>query len=110
MMAFDTENIQDVGLSPLEYVIHLGTQGNHVLFDTERIRKAFAKEEEELACLGNERVEEVREAIRNIFSLPEFESKRDYISSLPTDIQDVLVYLYFQMIEKSIHLHQKSHH
>jgi hypothetical protein len=110
MMNMDFEDIRDVGITPLEYVLHLGAQGNHILFDNDRIRKAFAKEEDELASLGNQRVEEVREAIRNILAIPEFENKKDYISSLPAEIQDVIIYLYFQMIEKSIHLHQKNIH
>ena len=109
-MAFEFDDAHDFEFSPLEYMIHLGAQGNHILFDNDRIRKAFAKEEEELAYLGIELTGQVRDAIRNVLSIPEFESKKDYISSLPSDVQDVLIYLYFQMIEKTIHLNLKSHH
>ena len=101
---------QEIDITPLEYVLRLGAHGNHVLFDTDRIREAFAKKEEELADLGSEHVLQVREAIRGVISIPEFEGKKQYISSLPRDIQHVLIFLYFQMIEKSIYLDHRKYH
>ena len=108
-MAIEFDEMREV-ISPLEYVIQLGMQGNHVLFDNDRIRMAFTREEDELMFIGTEHVEEVREAIRNIMSIPQFESKKDYISSLPSDIQDVIIFLYFQMIEKTITTNQRNRH
>jgi hypothetical protein len=86
----------------LDYVIAQGLQGNHILFDNETIRRAFAKGNGELASLGVERVREVREALRDIFSIPGTEDKRDYIQHLPEEVKHILVFLYFQILEKNI--------
>jgi hypothetical protein len=109
-MVMEFDESQELDMSPLEYVIQLGAHGNHVLFENERIREAFAKKEEELADLGSEHVLQVRQAIRDVLAIPEFEGKKQYISALPQDIQHVLIFLYFQMIEKSIYLENRNYH
>jgi hypothetical protein len=109
-MAIDIDDIHEVEVSPLEYVIYLGAQGNHILFDNDRIRETFSKHEHELADLGTELVGQIRDALRMVFQIPEFEDKRDFISSLPRDVQHVLIFLYFQMVEKTVHLNQRLYH
>jgi hypothetical protein len=91
----------------LEYVISQGLKGHHVLFDNEQIRRAFAKGDMELTSLGVDRVREVRGALREIFELGNTEERRDYIAGLPEEIQHILVFLYFQILEKNI-LAQKN--
>lgn len=91
----------------LEYVISQGLKGNHILFDNEQIRRAFSKGDLELTSLGVERVHEVRGALHEIFELGNTEERRDYISRLPDEIQHILVFLYFQILEKNI-LAQKT--
>ncbi len=108
MIEFKDAN--DIDVTPLEYMIQLGANGNHVLFENERIKQAFRKREEELADIGNESMSEVREAINYVLQIPDFEGKKDYIRSLQPEIQDVLIYLYFQMIEKTMLLNQMWHH
>jgi hypothetical protein len=91
----------------LEYVISQGLRGNHILFDNDQIKRAFAKGDLELTTLGVERVREVREALRDIFEMAGTEERRDYITRLPEEVQHILVFLYFQILEKNI-LAQKS--
>ncbi len=99
------ENFMDENLKVtmlLDYIISQGLKGNHLLFNNEQIRKTFEKRGEELTDLGSQRVQEVRNALREIFSLPGMDEKRDFISQLPEEIQSVLVFLYFQILEKNI--------
>jgi len=91
----------------LEYVITQGLKGHHILFDNEQIRRAFAKGDVELTSLGVDRVHEVREALREIFEMGSTEDRREYIARLPEEIQHILVFLYFQILEKNI-LAQKN--
>ena len=108
---YEFEDVTDPDLSPLEYLINLGVQGNHVLFENERIREAFEKQvKDEMAELDSEVMAEVKEAVNTVLTIPEFEGKKDYISTLPLDVQDVLIYLYFQMVEKTMLLNQTRHH
>ena len=109
-MVIEFDDAQEIEFSSLEYVIHLGSQGNHILFDKDRIREAFANREDDLSDLGSDVVTKVRKAISDVFSIPDFEGKRDYIASLPGEVQDVIIYLYFQMIEKSMLLDQSQYH
>ena len=109
-MVIDFDDIQEVEISPLEYVIHLGAHGNHILFDNDQIRQAFAGNEADLAELGSDKAVQVREAVRKIITIPDFEDKKEFISSLPKDVQEMLIFLYFQMIEKTVHLNQKRYH
>ena len=109
-MGFEFDDTHEVEISPLEYVLYLGAQGNHILFDNERIRETFTKEEDELADLGTELVSQVRQALHQVLSIPEFEAKKDFISSLPRDVQHVLIFLYFQMVEKTLLLDYKQLH
>lgn len=96
--------------SPLEYVIHLGTQGNHILFDNDRIRQAFLKGRDKLHGLDEEMLSEVRQAISQVVALPEVEAQKDYISKLSPAVQDVLIHLYFQMIEKTLLINRGRPH
>ena len=88
--------------SGLEYLIELGQRGNHVLFDTDVIKKAFARDLTDLSGIDQSKVAEVNRAIRDIVMVQGLEAKRDFIRELPSDVQDVIVHLYFQMIDRSL--------
>ena len=109
-MAIDLDGSKEVELSPLEYMISLGTQGNHILFDASRIREAFGHKGEDLLDLRSDLVIQVREAINQIFTIPGVEGKRDFIASLPPEVADVLIYLYFQMVEKTMLVNHRQLH
>ncbi len=96
--------------SVLEYIFSLGMKGNHLLFDNQRIRKAFEKNREELADLGSEKAGELRRVLKEVFQIPNLEGKRDYIAGLPEELQHVLIFLYFQIVEKNLMMNQHSTH
>jgi hypothetical protein len=96
--------------SVLEYILDLGMKGKHLLFENQIIREAFQKNNEELADLGSERVGELRRVLREIFQIPDLEGKKDYISTLPEDTQHVLIFLYFQIVEKNVMMNQNRPH
>ncbi len=86
----------------LEYLISQGLQGNHILFSNDQIRRAFSKSEHELERLGSQKVEQVREVLREILTLPNMEEKKEFIQRLPEDIQNIIILLYFQILEKNL--------
>jgi len=96
--------------SALEYLIHLGAKGNHLLFGNDRIREAFARQKEALTGLENHRISEVQRAIRELLAIPDFEGKREFIAGLPKETQDILIFLYFQMIERNLVLTHPARH
>jgi hypothetical protein len=96
--------------SVLEYIFDLGMKGNHLLFDNQRIREAFERDREELADLGSEKIGELRRVLKDVFEIPDLEGKRDYIAGLPEELQYVLIFLYFQIVEKNLMMNQHSTH
>ena len=95
-------NQEPVVPNALEYLIALGVKGNHLLFENDRIREAFARQKEILSGLENRKLGEVQKAIREILTIPDFEGKREYIATLPKETEDILIFLYFQMIERNL--------
>jgi len=96
--------------SALEYLIYLGVKGNHLLFRNDRIREAFSRQKEALTGLETHRIGEVQHAIRELLAIPDFEGKREYIEALPKETQDILIFLYFQMIERNLVLTHPARH
>ena len=86
----------------LEYLISLGIKGNHILFKNERIREAFGKDLGKLAAAGKLDVDEINRVVKEIISIQGLEEKKLYIESLPLEMQDVLIILYFQLIDKNL--------
>ncbi len=96
--------------SVLEYILDMGMKGNHLLFNNQRIREAFQRNNEELADLGSEKVGELRRILKEIFQIPDLEGKKEYIEHLPEEIQHVLIFLYFQIVEQNIKLNKPQPH
>jgi len=85
-----------------QYMIELGLRGIHPVFEPEEIRSAFDRNIEDLANVGPGTVSEINEAIRNILQAPDLESQRDLIQELDNDVRDILVHLYFQVIDRNL--------
>ncbi len=94
----------------LEYLIDMGIKGSHFLFDNNRIREALRKDLGILAQSGTVDLDEINRVIKEIFSLPGFEEKKEFIEGLPPETQDVLIILYFQLIDKNLMLHENVQH
>ena len=108
-MKSEFDDTHEVEFSALEYVIYLGAQGNHILFEKDRIREAFARRDKDLTDLDSEVVVQVREAIGEVFAIPDLEGKKEYIASLPPEVHYINIHLYFQMVEKSMLLERHYH-
>ena len=94
----------------LEYLIALGVKGSHLLFENDRIREAFARQKEILSGLENRKLGEVQRAIRELLNIPDFEGKKEFIAALPKETEDILIFLYFQMIERNLVLTHPARH
>ena len=86
----------------LEYLISQGLKGNHLLFDNHQIRRAFAHNPREIEKLGVEKLREVKEAFQHILQLQDIWEKKEYIAKLPEEIQNIIIQLYFQLLEKNL--------
>ena len=94
----------------LEYLIEMGIKGNHVLFEANDIRRAFARDVSELVDIDSRTVREVNVAIQKILEIHDIEDKRDFFHELNPRLQDILIHLYFQMIERTMYMAFPSRH
>ena len=87
----------------LQYLIEMGMKGNHLLFDAEDIRRAFHRDINDLVNIDSKTVTEVNRALQKLMEIKEIEDKRDYIQDLNPRLQDILIHLYFQMIDRTMY-------
>jgi len=85
----------------MQYLIELGLRGSHPLFEPEEIRSAFRRDISELADIAPKTISEVNVAIKNILQAHDIETQKNLIHDLEPNIRDILVRLYFQMIDKN---------
>jgi len=89
-------------LAWLQYIIEQGHRGNHVLFEPEEIRRAFRRDTGELLELEPGKIRTINKTINKIIRAADAETQRDLISGLEDDLRDLLVLLYFQMIDRNL--------
>lgn len=71
--------------------------GIHPLFDAQAIRRAFSRLRNGL--LSQHALQDAHLALRYLDGFETLEEKREYLSVLPEDTVDVLVYLYFRTLD-----------
>ncbi|MFH1017192.1 MAG: hypothetical protein V1798_03295 [Pseudomonadota bacterium] len=86
-------------LAKFQFVLSEGRKGNHLLFDSETIRGTFARDSAELSVLFQSKLEEINGALNQTFQFPSFEEKRRFIRTLPGELQQAMIYGYFQLLE-----------
>ena len=86
----------------LQYLVELGIQGNHPLFEAQDIRNAFERNVDELNAIGPNVLEEINSVVKDILQATDIETQQDLIRELEPDIRDILVHLYFQMIDRNL--------
>jgi hypothetical protein len=78
-------------------------KGNHILFEADDIRRAFDRDISDLVDIDSKTVREVNQAIQKILEIQDLEQKRDYIHELDVRLQDIIIHLYFQMIDRTLY-------
>lgn len=96
-------------IAKFHFILAEGRKGNHLLFTPEMIRHAFTKSPEELFQVFEANLEFINKALNHTFLLTSFEEKSGYIRSLPMDVQDALVYGYFQLLDESTASSKERH-
>lgn len=74
-------------------------RGTHLLFDRCEIEAAFSEDAEDLQGIVGARLEEIHAAVEGLVSIPDLESARRFVSSLPSEVRHVLVLLYFELLD-----------
>ena len=104
--------IEDMGTNMLmlQYLIEMGMRGNHMLFTADDIRRAFHRDISDIADIDSKTIREVNLALQELMEIKDIEDKRDYIQDLNTYLQDILIHLYFQMIDRTMYQSSMARH
>ena len=83
----------------LHYILHRGSVGDHVLFSDELIRATFEAGDpssERTSEVGFARVAETLETLTHLGTI---QATRDFITRLPSDLQEQICFHYFRLVE-----------
>jgi len=81
-------------------LISSGAQGFHPLFETPSIRRAFANIEHGL--ISEEGLLLAHKALRVLLAQQSVSQMKTYLGSLPEPVVDLLVFLYFRILDQFI--------
>jgi hypothetical protein len=91
----DHQNVQHFG-----FVISESLQGRHILFNTKMIHRSLSQDLGRYRAASPQKQLVVKTALDLLLKMPSLEEKRLFISSLSDDVQNLLIYFYFQFLDK----------
>ena len=97
-------------IAKFHFILSEGRKGNHLLFSPEKIREAFSKNPEELKKLFQDKLDEINNALNQTFCLNTFEEKRKFLDTLTPEIQDAMIFGYFQLIDGAQQTEKRTTH
>jgi hypothetical protein len=83
-------------------LLYAGERGTHLLFDRSEIEEAFSDGAEDLQGIVGARMEEIHAAVESVVSIPDLPAARRFVSSLPSEVRQVLVLLYFELLDSRV--------
>jgi hypothetical protein len=92
-------SINEDQLATVEYLIKQSTQGNHILFDLETVRKVFSLN---TPPMNGEQAHDVEKHIEKIMTLEGFDQRKAYVEHLPEDVLYRVIKIYFNIVENNL--------
>jgi hypothetical protein len=92
-----------------ERILDFGERGVHVLFDREMIRDAFTQHPQELRATVDLRLHEIHAAVAQVLSLGHAADGRAFVASLAPEVRNVLVLLYFELLDERLRKRDTRH-
>jgi hypothetical protein len=86
-----------------------GERGIHLLFDNGTIAEAFAQDARALEARVRGDAEGIERAIRGLLAQPSATEGRAFVSTLPRELQYVLVLLYFELLDERLRRRRDLH-
>lgn len=97
-------------LHQVEYLIEQSKQGNHVLFDTETVRRVFANYKNRLQRFTEEEAYTVEHHIERLISQPSLAEKHAYLEALDRETYECVVRTYFNIVENNLYENVEVRH
>ena len=97
-------------LAQVEYLLKQSVQGNHVLFDTEELRRVFEWAAARRFTLTEAEAYEVEPHIERLLEEPSLEGKRAYLRQLERPVFERVVMTYFSIVENNLYDTSETRH
>ena len=91
-------------------ILRQGERGYHSLFDKTTIRRALSKRMDVSQMTDSQVFAQVKEVVTDVLGLTNLVEQRDYIDQLPSQTQDILVRLYFRVLDQYMKNRQYTLH
>lgn len=82
------------------YIIHEGLQGRHLLFDSGMIRESLSQDSRRYAAAPSQTRRATQAAFKTLTGLPTLQQKREFVSTLQDDVRHLLIYFYFDFLNR----------
>jgi hypothetical protein len=82
-----------------EGIFELGERGFHLLFDEGTISAALGEDPATLRAVILAHRDELEDVLSEILGIPDAGAARGLIAALPRELRNVLVHLYFEILE-----------
>jgi hypothetical protein len=82
-----------------EGIFELGERGFHLLFDDRTLAAALGEDPATLRAVILEHRDELEDVLSEILGIPNAHVARGLIAALPCELRNVLVHLYFEILE-----------
>jgi hypothetical protein len=89
-------------LAQVEYLIEQSVRGNHLLFDTEQLRRVFSRAQAKRFVLSEEEAYESEPYIERLLEEDSLERGRAYLQGLEPEVFERVVMTYFCIVENKL--------
>lgn len=104
-------HVDEDHLDQVEYLLEQAAQGNHVLFDSDTLKRVLrATDPGDGAGIGAEDAYAVEHHIERLITEKSFERKRAYLDGLPPETFEKVVRTYFNIVENNLYENLETTH
>jgi hypothetical protein len=101
-MSITLESFGESNLQQIEYLLAQSVKGLHLLFDSQTIKQAYTQPRNGIMDFDQEDREKVQNLFSGLIQNTSLDAKKDYLSQLSDEDQEVLIKAYFHIVENTI--------
>lgn len=102
--------IQEKNLERMESMLKQSAIGIHLLFDNASIAKVFSKKQDDRDFFDFNKMKRVQDVMTALIAKKNFFDKIDYLSTLDQESYELLVRIYFHIVENTVRASSESSH
>ncbi len=102
--------IKQKDLTEMEMLLNQSVKGHHFLFDHRKIAQILKTPTEEINFFSKENIDHIQKLLTGLLSQKSFYKKQSYLNSLDHRNFEILVRLYFHILDSTVMASLKSTH